>query len=135
MPHLITLPDGTTAWVADGVSPTKGMELAKVAYPDAFPPPPTALGQALNAPKNILKGVGSGLVQAVGGLGALPYTGLRYFNPEMTPFAETGFGKTITSAEQYLAPTDEGLGSQFSHGLGSFLSMLGPQAGLKGLGQ
>ena len=134
MPHLITLPDGTTAWVADGVSPTKGMELAKVAYPDAFPPPPTALGQALNAPKNILKGVGSGLVQAVGGLSSLPYTGLRYFNPEMTPFAETGFGKTITGAEQYLSPTDEGLGSQFSHGLGSFLSMLGPQAGLKGLG-
>ena len=77
MPHLITLPDGTTAWVADGVSPTKGMELAKVAYPDAFPPPPTALDQALSAPKNILKGAGSGIVSAIGGLGALPYTGLR----------------------------------------------------------
>ena len=134
MPHLITLPDGTTAWVADGVSPTKGMELAKVAYPDAFPPPPTALGQALNAPRNIARGVGSGLVQAVGGLSSLPYAAARYFNPEMTPFAETGFGKSITETEQSLAPTDEGLGSQFAHGLGTFGSMLGPQAGLKGLG-
>ncbi len=134
MPHLITLPDGTTAWVADGVSPAKGMELAKVAYPEAFPPPPTALGQALNAPRNIARGVGSGLVQAVGGLSSLPYAAARYFNPEMTPFAETGFGKSITETEQSLAPTDEGLGSQFAHGLGTFGSMLGPQAGLKGLG-
>jgi hypothetical protein len=52
----------------------------------------------------------------------------------MTPFAETGFGKSITETEQSLAPTDEGLGSQFAHGLGTFGSMLGPQAGLRGLG-
>jgi hypothetical protein len=110
------------------------MELAKAAYPDAFPPPPTALDQALSAPKNILKGAGSGIVSAIGGLGALPYTGLRYFNPEMKPFAETGFGKKITETEQSLAPTDEGYGSQLSHGLGSFLSVFGPQAIARGFG-
>ena len=134
MAYEIDLPDGSRGLIHDNVPRSKSLEAAQRAYPDAFPPPPTALGQALNAPKNIFKGVGSGLVQAVGGLSSLPYAGARYFNPEMTPFAETGFGKSITSAEQSLAPTDEGLGSQFSHGLGSFISMLGPQAGLRGLG-
>ena len=134
MPHLITLPDGTTAWVADGVSPAKGMELAKAAYPDAFPPPPTALDQALSAPKNILKGAASGIVSTVGGIAGLGHGAARYLNPEMTPFAETGFGKKITETEQSLAPTDEGYGSQLSHGLGSFLSFFGPQAIARGIG-
>ena len=122
MAYEIDLPDGSRGLIHDNVPRSKSLEAAQRAYPDAFPPPPTALGQALNAPKNIFKGVGSGLVQAVGGLSSLPYAGARYFNPEMTPFAETGFGKSITSAEQSLAPTDEGLGSQFSHN--GFLEVL-----------
>jgi hypothetical protein len=134
MAYEIDLPDGSRGRIHDDVPRAKALEVAKRAYPEAFPPPPTALGQALNAPRNIARGVGSGLVQAVGGLSSLPYAAARYFNPEMTPFAETGFGKSITETEQSLAPTDEGLGSQFAHGLGSFGSMLGPQAGLKGLG-
>jgi hypothetical protein len=134
MAYEIDLPDGSRGLIHDNVPRAKALEAAQRAYPDAFPPPPTALGQALNAPRNIARGVGSGLVQAVGGLSSLPYAAARYFNPEMTPFAETGFGKSITETEQSLAPTDEGLGSQFAHGLGTFGSMLGPQAGLKGLG-
>ena len=134
MAYEIDLPDGSRGLIHDNVPRAKALEAAQRAYPDAFPPPPTALGQALNAPRNIARGVGSGLVQAVGGISGLGHAAARYFNPEMTPFAETDFGKTITSAEQSLAPTDEGLGSQFSHGLGSFISMLGPQAGLRGLG-
>ena len=134
MAYEIDLPDGSRGLIHDNVPRSKALEAAQRAYPDAFPPPPTALGQALNAPRNIARGVGSGLVQAVGGLSSLPYAAARYFNPEMTPFAETGFGKSIIETEQSLAPTDEGLGSQFAHGLGSFGSMLGPQAGLRGLG-
>ena len=134
MAYEIDLPDGSRGRIHDDVPRAKALEVAQRAYPEAFPPPPTALDQALNAPKNILKGAGSGIVSAIGGLGALPYTGLRYFNPEMKPFAETGFGKKITETEQSLAPTDEGYGSQLSHGLGSFLSVFGPQAIARGVG-
>jgi hypothetical protein len=134
MAYEIDLPDGSRGLIHDNVPRAKALEAAQRAYPEAFPPPPTAFSQALNAPRNIARGVGSGLVQAVGGLSSLPYAAARYFNPEMTPFAETGFGKSVTETEQSLAPTDEGLGSQFAHGLGTFGSMLGPQAGLRGLG-
>jgi hypothetical protein len=134
MAYEIDLPDGSRGRIHDDVPRAKALEVAKRAYPDAFPPPPTALDQALSAPKNIAMGAGSGIVSAIGGLGALPYTGLRYLNPEMTPFAETGFGKKITETEQSLAPTDEGYGSQLSHGLGSFLSVFGPQAIARGFG-
>ena len=96
MAYEIDLPDGSRGRIHDDVPRAKALEVAKRAYPEAFPPPPTALGQALNAPKNILKGVGSGLVQAVGGIGGLGHAAARYLNPEMTPFAETGFGKSIT---------------------------------------
>jgi hypothetical protein len=134
MAYEIDLPDGSRGRIHDDVPRDKALEVARRAYPEAFPPPPTALDQALSAPKNILKGAASGIVSTIGGLGALPYTGLRYLNPEMTPFAETGFGKKITETEQSLAPTDEGYGSQLSHGLGSFLSVFGPQAIARGFG-
>ena len=69
---------------------------------------PGILSQLLGAPKEIAKGAVSGLVQSVGGLGALPYTAARYAMPDLKPFEETAFGKTITSAEKALAPSDEG---------------------------
>jgi hypothetical protein len=134
MAYEIDLPDGSRGLIHDNVPRSKALEAAQRAYPDAFPPPPTALGQALNAPKNILRGAASGIVSTVGGITGLGHGAARYLNPEMTPFAETGFGKKITETEQSLAPTDEGYGSQLSHGLGSFLSFFGPQAIARGIG-
>lgn len=90
--------------------------------------------QLLSAPKEFVKGAASGLVQAAGGLGALPYAGARYFMPELKPFEQTGFGQAITGAERYLAPSDEGVVTQLAGGLGSFASILGPQALLRGVG-
>ncbi len=57
-----------------------------------LPETPGIGSQLLSAPKEFVKGVSSGLVQAVGGLGALPYAGARYFMPDLKPFEETGFG-------------------------------------------
>jgi hypothetical protein len=90
--------------------------------------------QLLSVPKEFVKGAASGLVQAAGGLGALPYAGARYFMPELKPFEQTGFGQAITGAERYLAPNDEGVVTQLAGGLGSFASILGPQVLLRGLG-
>jgi len=132
MPYQIKLPDGSLAWIADNVPQSKALELAKQSYPDAFPPPPGVVSQLLSAPKEFVKGAASGLVQAVGGLGALPYAAARYVAPELKPFAETGFGQAITGAEQYLAPSDEGAITQVAGGLGSFASILGPQVALRG---
>jgi hypothetical protein len=95
---------------------------------------PSIGSQLLSAPKEFVKGVGSGIVQSIGGLGALPYAGARYFMPELKPFEQTGFGQAITGAERYLAPSDEGVITQLSGGLGSFASILGPQAVLRGVG-
>lgn len=90
--------------------------------------------QLLSAPKEFVKSTTSGLVQAFGGLGALPYAGARYFMPELKPFERTGFGQAITGAERYLAPSDEGVVTQLVRGLGSLASILGPQIALRGLG-
>lgn len=95
---------------------------------------PGVMSQLLGAPKEIVKGAASGLVQAAGGLGALPYAAARYAVPELKPFEETAFGKGVTEAEKYLAPTDEGYITQLASGLGSFASMFGPQALLRGVG-
>lgn len=134
MPYQIKLPDGSLAWIADNVPQSKALELAKQNYPDAFPQPPGIGSQLLSAPKEFVKGAASGLVQAAGGLGALPYAGVRYFMPELKPFEQTGFGQAITGAERYLAPSDEGVVTQLAGGLGSFASILGPQVALRGLG-
>jgi Large polyvalent protein associated domain 38/ADP-Ribosyltransferase in polyvalent proteins len=134
MPYQIKLPDGSLVWIADNVPQSKAMELAKASYPDAFPAPPGIGSQLLSAPKEFIKGAASGLVQAAGGLGALPYAGARYFMPELKPFEQTGFGQAITGAERYLAPSDEGVVTQLAGGLGSFASILGPQVALRGLG-
>lgn len=98
------------------------------------PETPGVGSQLLSAPKEFIKGAASGLVQAAGGLGALPYAGARYFMPELKPFEQTGFGQAITGAERYLAPSDEGVVTQLAGGLGSFASILGPQVALRGLG-
>lgn len=95
---------------------------------------PGILSQIAGTPKEFVKGAASGLVQAVGGLGALPYAAARYIAPGLKPFEETAFGKTITQAEQALAPGDEGYITQVAGGLGSFASMFGPQALLRGVG-
>ena len=135
MPYRLELPDGSFVTVQDDAKPRSvALEEAKSKFPDAFPKPPGIGEQLLGAPKEFVKGVGSGLVQAVGGIGALPYAAARYIDPELKPFAETGFGKAITGAEQYLAPSDEGAITQVAGGLGSFASMFGPQALLRGVG-
>ncbi len=134
MAYQIQLPDGSLGWIDDSVPQSKALEVAKRAYPDAFPPPPGVISQLVSAPKEFVKGAASGIVQAVGGLGALPYAAARYAAPELKPFEETGFGKAITGAEQYLAPSDEGAVTQLAGGLGSFASIFGPQAILRGVG-
>jgi hypothetical protein len=134
MAYQVQLPDGSLGWIDDSVPQSKALEVAKKAYPDAFPPPPGVISQLVSAPKEFVKGAASGIVQAVGGLGALPYAAARYAAPELKPFEETGFGKAITGAEQYLAPSDEGAVTQLAGGLGSFASIFGPQAILRGVG-
>ena len=134
MSYQIKLPDGSLAWIADDVPNSKALELAKKAYPDAFPETPSIGSQLLSAPKEFIKSAASGVVQSIGGLGALPYAGARYISPELPPFEKTGFGKAITGTEQYLAPSDEGVITQVAGGLGSVASMIGPQFALRGLG-
>ena len=135
MAYQIELPDGSLAWIDDSVPKPKALDLAKQAYPDAFPAPPGVMSQLAGAPKEIAKGVASGLVQTVGGLTALPYAAARYLSPELKPYEETELGKKITAAEQYFAPSDEGAITQLSQGIGSFGSMFLPAGILGGVGR
>jgi hypothetical protein len=123
----LEFPDNTPQEVIDRTAKKLTLERQQKEEPGIF-------SQLLGAPKEIAKGAVSGLVQSVGGLGALPYAVARYAMPDLKPFEETAFGKTITSAEKALAPSDEGYVTQVAGGLGSVLSMLGPQALLRGVG-
>ena len=69
MAYQVQLPDGSLGWIDDSVPQSKALEVAKKAYPDAFPPPPGVISQLVSAPKEFVKGAASGIVQAVGGLG------------------------------------------------------------------
>ena len=133
-----TSPDGKKYIIngPEGSTPDQAFQIlqGQIGAGAIKPETPSIGSQLLSAPKEFIKGTASGFVQAAGGLGALPYAGARYFMPDMKPFEETGFGKAITSAEQYLAPNDEGVVTQLAGGLGSFASMLGPQYVLRGVG-
>lgn len=135
MAYQIRLPDGSLAWIADNVPQDKALEIAKGAYPDAFPPPPEPPGvisQILGAPKEIAKGFARGItVDPLSGVSSLAYTGARAAGADITPFEQTGFGKGLSAAQTYLAPSDEGLITQGAGGLGSLLSYI-PGGLLKG---
>jgi hypothetical protein len=126
--YIINGPEGSTQEQAFQILQQQ-MSAGKVQ-----PETPGIGSQLLSVPKEFIKGAASGFVQAAGGLGALPYAGARYLMPEMKPFEQTGFGQAITGAERYLAPSDEGVVTQLAGGLGSFASILGPQALLRGVG-
>ncbi|MGA1024635.1 MAG: hypothetical protein ACO3S8_08140, partial [Aquiluna sp.] len=64
----------------------------------------------------------------------MPYAAARYVAPDLKPFEETALGRTVTQAEKALAPGDEGYITQLASGLGSFASIFGPQAVLRGVG-
>jgi hypothetical protein len=110
-----------------------GQQLPEVTEPTPKEEP-GIFSQITGIPKEFVKGAASGLVQAAGGLGALPYAAARYVAPDIKPFEETAFGRTITQAEKALAPSDEGYITQLAGGLGSFASIFGPQALLRGVG-
>ena len=119
MAYRLDLPDGSFVTVQDDSKPRSvALEEAKTRFPDAFPPPPGVGEQLLGAPKAFVKGLGSGLVTAGGGLAALPYAAARYAFPELAPFSETAVGRAVTGAEEYLAPSDEGFITQVAGGLG-----------------
>lgn len=135
MAYRLDLPDGSFVTVQDDSKPRSvALEEARTKFPDAFPPPPGIGEQLLGAPKAFVKGIGSGLVTAGGGLAALPYAAARAAFPELAPFSETTVGRAVTGAEEYLAPSDEGFVTQVAGGLGSFASIFGPQAILRGIG-
>lgn len=130
------LPDGRIAKfeVPEGTTPEQAQQMI-VPMLGTLPPPPPGVGeQLLGAPKAFVKGIGSGLVTAGGGLAALPYAAARAAFPELAPFSETAVGRAVTGAEEYLAPSDEGFVTQVAGGLGSFASIFGPQAILRGVG-
>lgn len=131
MPYQVQLPDGTFVLVADNVPQTKALELAKTAYPDAFPKPPSIGEQLLGLPKEIGKGFLRGIaVDPVSGIASLGYTGAQAAGMEGGPFEKTGVGQALSRAQTALAP-GEGTISEFGGGLGSLLSFI-PGGLLKG---
>lgn len=132
----LTSPDGKKYIIngPEGSTPEQAFQILQSQLGTIKPETPSIGSQLLSAPKEFIKSAASGVVQSIGGLGALPYAGARYISPELPPFEQTGFGKAITGAEQYLAPSDEGVITQVVGGLGSVASLLGPQVALRGLG-
>jgi hypothetical protein len=134
----VQLFDGTVLEFPDGTPQNVVLESARritAQRQQAAPKEePGLLSQITGTPKEFVKGLASGVVQAVGGLGALPYAAARYAVPELKPFEETALGRTVTQAEKALAPGDEGYITQLAGGLGSFASIFGPQALLRGIG-
>jgi hypothetical protein len=93
---------------------------------------PGVISQILGAPKEVAKGFIRGLtVDPLSGASSLAYTGARAAGADLTPFEQTGFGKGLSAAQTYLAPSDEGLITQFGSGLGSLASFI-PGSLLKG---
>jgi hypothetical protein len=100
--------------------------------PDAFPAPPGIGEQLLGLPAEIGKGFIRGLtVDPASGIASLGYTGARAAGADLTPFEQTGVGKGLASLQKSLAPSDEGLITQFGSGLGSLASFI-PGGLLKG---
>ena len=132
MAYQIQLPDGSLGWIDDSVPQSKALEVAKRVYPDAFPAPPGIGQQILGLPAEIGKGFVRGLtVDPISGAASTVYTGARAAGADLTPFEKTAFGKGLASAQTALAPSDEGLVTQFGSGLGSLLSFI-PGGLLKG---
>jgi hypothetical protein len=133
MAYRLDLPDGSFVTVQDDAKPrAAALAEAKAKFPDAFPAPPGIGEQLLGLPGEIGKGFVRGLtVDPASGLASLGYTGARAAGADMVPFEQTGVGQTLASAQKALAPSDEGLITQFGGGLGSLLSFI-PGGLLKG---
>jgi hypothetical protein len=133
MPYSLTLPDGTVVNnIPDNVTRAQALDNLKVKVPDAFPAPPGIGEQLLGLPAEIGKGFIRGLtVDPASGIASLGYTGARAAGADLTPFEQTGVGKGLASLQKSLAPSDEGLITQFGSGLGSLASFI-PGGLLKG---
>ena len=133
MAYRLDLPDGSFVTVEDDAKPRSvALAEAKSKFPDAFPAPPGIGQQILGLPAEIGKGFVRGLtVDPLSGAASTVYTGARAAGADLTPFEKTAFGKGLASAQTALAPSDEGLVTQFGSGLGSLLSYI-PGGILKG---
>jgi hypothetical protein len=133
MPYSLTLPNGSVINnIPDEVSRGQALENLKAKMPDAFPAPPGIGEQLLGLPAEIGKGFIRGLtVDPASGIASLGYTGARAAGADLTPFEQTGVGKGLASLQKSLAPSDEGLITQFGSGLGSLASFI-PGGLLKG---
>jgi hypothetical protein len=133
MPYSLTLPNGSVINnIPDDVSRGQALENLKAKMPDAFPAPPGIGEQLLGLPAEIGKGFIRGLtVDPASGIASLGYTGARAAGADLTPFEQTGVGKGLASLQKSLAPSDEGLITQFGSGLGSLASFI-PGGLLKG---
>jgi hypothetical protein len=93
---------------------------------------PSLISQTLGLPKEILKGFVRGItVDPASGLASLAYSGARATDPAMARFEETGVGKALAGAQEYLAPSDTGIITQLGAGIGSAASFI-PGGLLKG---
>ena len=133
MAYRLDLPDGSFVTVEDDAKPRSvALAEAKSKFPDAFPAPPGIGQQILGLPAEIGKGFVRGLtVDPISGAASTVYTGARAAGADLTPFEKTAVGKGLASAQTALAPSDEGLVTQFGSGLGSLLSYI-PGGILKG---
>lgn len=133
MPYSLTLPNGFVVNnIPDDVPRGQALENLKTKMPDAFPAPPGIGEQLLGLPGEIGKGFVRGLtVDPASGIASLGYTGARAAGADMVPFEQTGVGQALGRAQTALAPSDEGLITQFGSGLGSLLSFI-PGGLLKG---
>ena len=133
MAYRLDLPDGSFLTVLDDAKPRSvALAEAKSKFPEAFPAPPGIGQQILGLPAEIGKGFVRGLtVDPISGAASTVYTGARAAGADLTPFEKTAVGKGLASAQTALAPSDEGLITQFGSGLGSLLSYI-PGGILKG---
>jgi hypothetical protein len=133
MAYRLDLPDGSFLTVLDDAKPRSvALAEAKSKFPEAFPAPPGIGQQILGLPAEIGKGFIRGLtVDPISGAASTVYTGARAAGADLTPFEKTAVGKGLASAQTALAPSDEGLITQFGSGLGSLLSYI-PGGLLKG---
>ena len=103
-----------------------GEAVAQEVTPEEKPEETPSIGSQLyGAIPEIAKGFTRGLtVDPISGASSLAYNAARAADPSMARFEDTGFGKKLAKAQEYLAPDDNGLITQAASGLGSLLSFI-----------
>jgi hypothetical protein len=134
---LHNFPDDTDTAVIDRVMKQYAQSIQTRVQPEKKPEEkpeetPSIKDQIFGIPAEITKGFTRGVtVDPLSGASSLAYNAARAADPSMARFEDTGFGKKLAKAQEYLAPNDSGMITQIASGFGSLASLV-PGGALKG---